>query len=300
MAEMDFGTDGLALDAGALGQTDESGTGLAEGLSDGTPADRLLAEDGAPGPDDDPQYKYWQGAYTKSRQRDRERYGKLETEHTQFGEVLRNFYTSDEYALQVLRQRFPQLAGRLSLDGATAPRTSETPTGGQLEGLLAQSLGDDLAFLAPRLGPVLERVITAAVSSALAPDRQRTEQREAAERKTQEEAIFAKLDGQYPGWEARYATKMQALDAFLGSDALHHPDFGDRHELLLRLLTPDLARVEAARSMGEAARGRVTSGRAGRPGQPNVQEQARAAPNNADAWEIAAQAALRDWRRGAA
>lgn len=298
MAEMDLGTDDLALDAGALGQTGEGEGVQADALLDGTPEERLGDE--APPDPDDPQYKYWHSAYTKSRQRDREKYRTLEAEHTQFGDVLRNFYTSDEYALQVLRQRFPQLAGRLSLDGASPPRSTETPTGGQLEGLLAQSLGEDLAFLAPRLGPVLDRVITAAVSSALAPDRQRNEQRAAAERKTQEDAIFAKLDGQYPGWEARYATKMQALDAFLGSDALAHPEFGNRHELLLRLLTPDLARVEAARSMGDAARGRVTAGRAGRPGQPNIAEQARAAPTNADAWEIAAQAALRDVRRGAA
>ena len=306
MAEMDLGTDDLPLDAGALGQTDEGQSGLADATTDGTPEERFTDE--TPPDPTDPNYLYWQGAYTKSRQRDREKYGTLEGEHKQFGDVLRNFYTSDEYALQVLRQRFPHLAGRLSLDGAPAPgtgpgqasRAGETPTSGQVEGLLAQSLGEDLAFLAPRLGPVIERVIATAVSSALAPDRQRSEQREAAERKQQEEAIFAKLDGQYPGWEARYATKMQALDAFLGGDALSHPEFGSRHELLLRLLNPDLARVEAARSMGEAARGRVTSGRAGRPGQPNIAEQARAAPNSAEAWEIAAQAALRDWRRGAA
>src|SRR5262249_46999537 len=115
MAEFDYGTDDRTPGAGADEQTDLGGGGPAAGgpgrHEDGTTPDPFSSGEVSDDPND-PQYKRWQAAYTRSRQRDRERYGKMEQEHQQFGQVLRDFYASDEYALQVLRQRFPQLAGR--------------------------------------------------------------------------------------------------------------------------------------------------------------------------------------------
>src|SRR5262252_6830479 len=123
MAEFDdLGSDGVVSD-GASVQTGEAMDGQAE-----PPGTQELFSPEQPDDPNDPNWKYWQAAYTRGRQRDRERYGKLEQEHAQFGDVLRNFYTSDEYALQVMRQRFPQLAGRLSLD-STSSGVSAGPGG---------------------------------------------------------------------------------------------------------------------------------------------------------------------------
>lgn len=302
MAEFDdLGTVEQPLDAGALAQTGEELTGQAEPPPEET--DSLFGE---PPPDpNDPNYKYWQGAYTKTRQHDRQRdsqrYGKLESEHQQFGEVLRNFYTSDEYALQVLRQRFPQLASRLSLDGTLSPGTQNgaPSTEGVLTQHLLAGLDPDLQFLAPRLGPAIEAAMQAYVGQAVRPLQQQTEQQQVATRRAQEDELLAALDSQHPGWEARYGPQMKALDDFLNSDALTHPTFGDKYSLYLRLLNPDLARVDAARSMSAASRARLVTGRAGRTSSPATEQQVLSAKNSAEAFRLAAQAAMQELRRGA-
>src|SRR5262249_14169472 len=183
MAEYDYGTDDLDPGAGASEQTDLGG-GVPAAGDDGTTPDPFSSGEVSDDPND-PQYKRWQAAYTRSRQRDRERYGKMEQEHQQFGQVLRDFYASDEYALQVLRQRFPQLAGRLTTDGAPAgpqaPPTSGNGTGGSVyTRVLARHLGTDLEWLAPRLAPAIEELTAHLVGSAVRPLEQRDEQRQVA------------------------------------------------------------------------------------------------------------------------
>jgi hypothetical protein len=302
MADTNFGTDDQEPEAGA----DELQTEQAPGGQTDTPEepgeDALLDKDGTVAPDPtDPNYKYWQGAYTQTRQRDRERYGKLEGEHKQFGDVLRQFYQSDEYALQVLRQRFPQLATKLSLDGTPASEAG-TPTGGstsRVVQLLESKLGSDLAFLAPRLGPVLEEVIRASLTEAITPLHRQTEERAALDRKREEDRLLTEMDSQYPGWEPRYGSKMQDLDAFLGSDQLTHPVYGNRYQLLYKLLNGDQARIDATRAMNHAAHSRLTTGRAGRESQPNIDEQVLKAKSNTEAFMLAAEAAARELgRRG--
>lgn len=294
MAEFDdLGSDGVVSD-GASVQTGEAMDGQAE-----PPGTQELFSPEQPDDPNDPNWKYWQAAYTRGRQRDRERYGKLEQEHAQFGVVLRNFYTSDEYALQVMRQRFPQLAGRLSLD-STSSGVSAGPGGSSgLTQALEQHLGPDLAFLAPRLGPVLEQVLSSYVGQAIRPLQQQSEQQQAAARRSKEDELLSVLDAQHPGWEDRYGGQMRALDDFLNSDALTHPQFGDKYSLYLRLLNPDMARVDAARSLSEAGRGRVITGRAGPTSRPTIAQQVSNAKTNADAFRLAAQAAIAELRRGA-
>jgi hypothetical protein len=294
MAE-EFSTEGQEGLDGAEGQTGDAQTQMTDDQMGEGQGERFTEE--RPEDPNDPQYKYWQGAYTKTRQRDRERYGQLETEHKQYGDVLRNFYQSDEYALQVLRQRFPQLANQLSFDGTRQSQVNTPQTSSQNSAIVAeleQSLGKDLAFLAPSLGPVMEKVVQAATRAALAPYEQRTQQQAEAERKRQEDSLLAQMDSTYPGWEQRYGKDMQELDAFLGGDSLTHPKYGNKYELLMKLVNPDLARIDAAKSMQTAAKSRLTTGRTGRPSQPNLEEQILATKSNADAFQLAVQAALRE------
>lgn len=246
-----------------------------------------------PADPNDPQYKYWQGAYTKTVDHYRKQLDGLRGEHKQFGDVLRNFYQSDEYALQVLRQRFPQLANRLSLDGTPAPSTAGTPgTATGIEQALSTSLGEDLAFLAPRIAPALE----AAIRQAVEPLSKQTEAQQRATRQAEEQKLMQEMDAANPGWEA-HVSEMEAMQQFLSSGALHHPKFGNRLALLYRLTNPDVARVEAARSMTTASRSRLSTGRPGRPAQPNIEEMVRGAKSSNDAFRLAAEAALREVAR---
>ena len=301
MAEQDLGADTLDDMDGTGEQTDDAQGEMTDvQIPQGTTLDQLM-DKGGHGPEDvnDPQYKYWQAAYTQTRQRERQRYGQVENEHKQYGDVLRNFYQSDEYALQVLRQRFPQLAAQMTFDG-TRGQTQGTPQGSSSQGssplvqALEQRLGKDLAFLAPSLGPVLEEAIAAATQQAVAPLHQQTQQQQEAVRKQAEDVLLADMDSKYPGWEPRYGTDMQALDTFLGSDQLTHPKFGNKYELLLKLVNPDLARIDATRAMNQAGKSRLTTGRSGRASQPNIEAQILGAKTNADAFTLAAQAAMRE------
>lgn len=298
MAEMDLNT-GDDLDMpGPDGETDAPDTPSepAEGTTD---TDALGDE--PPSDPNDPNYKYWQGAYTRARQRDRAQVNTIQSEHQQWGEVLRNFHTDDAYALQVLRSRFPHLAAQLSLPGqaGTTPHARSqvgTTPEGKLEMLLAEQLGPDLQFLAPKLAGALHTVLHESIEAAVTPLKQETQQQQAAARKREEDALLADMDQKHPGWDTRYADDMKTLDAFLASDALMHPKFGNKYELLLRLVNPDVARIDATRQMQTAARSRLTTGRPGRQGQPNVDDEVRKAPTSADAFMLAAQAALRTLR----
>lgn len=235
--------------------------------------------------------KYWQGAYTKSRQKDREKYGKLESEHGQYQQILAKFYQDEAYAKQVLAQRFPQLAAQLvGQPGPAAPGTPASPTSG-LTQQLQQSLGD-YGFLAPALGPVLERVITEQVQQRLTPFEQRTTQQAEQARHAEEASLLAAMDSAHPGWEASYGTQMQELDKFLASEALTHPKYGNKYELYYRLLNADAARIDATRAMADAARQRTGLGRTGRSSVPNVVDQVRKAESARDAFKLAAEAAM--------
>lgn len=309
MAEQDFGADTGDLDAGADEQTDLGTSGQPDGQETGSPQDVL--SDGQDVDPNDEQFKHWQGVYTRTRQRDRQRYGKIEQEHQQYGEVLRNFYQSDEYALQVLRQRFPDLASRLTRDGTpvlreTGTRTERAEGDPGLVSMLQQHLGEDLAFLAPRLAPALEGVIAQAVRGAMQPIEARSKeqeeavrQREAQSRREQEDALLSQMDTEHPGWEQRFGSDMQDLDNFLNSEALTHPRWGNKYQLLLQLVNPDLPRIDATRRMADAGRSRLTTGRSGRPSQSNTQELIMKARNNSEAFRIAAEQAAQELRRGA-
>lgn len=281
-------TEDTPDDASASDETPDEGAGDTDAFTDD------------PEPEDEAGrkvYKHFQAAFTKARMRDREQHSKLADEHTTYKQLLANFYADDSYALQVIRQRFPHLADRLSgtdnratLPASAGQGTVSSGAAGQLQTVLQQKLGPDLAFLAPALADAMQ----AAVGAALQPLEQRTQAEQAQARRQQEDAIMADLDGKYPGWEERYGADMQALHDFLGSDQLTHPKFGNRYELLFRVLNKDTGRIEAARAMEQAGRRRLSAGRTGRSGTPNITDQVTKAARSSEAFRLAAQAALEE------
>jgi len=239
--------------------------------------------------------KFWQGVYTKSRQADRAKYGKMSEEHQQYQQVLANFYKDDKYALQVISERFPQLAkllgGALGQPATAGSQSASHSVADQLQ----QNLGE-YGFLAKALGPVIERIIEERVSTRVAPVEHVLTQQAAQRRTTEENELLTAMDGKYPGWEEAYGGEMQALDEFLGSDALTHPKFGNKYELYYRLLNPDVSRIGAARGMLDAARRRSGVSQGSGRATPNLAEQISKAASPRDAFRLAAQAAMENSR----
>lgn len=274
----------LGADTDGPEMTDEPGDGDALQAEGEEPADAEAAR------------KYWQGAYTKSRQKDRERYGELESEHTQYKNVLAQFYQNDDYARQVLAQRFPQLASQIQGQSGQASPAGESSQTGQSSGLvgrLQQKLGE-FGFLAEGLGSALEEEIESRVQARVGPLEQRTAQHTESQRKAEEDKLLAEMDGKYPGWEDSFGAQMRELDDFLGGNALNHSRFGNKYELYYRLLNPDAARSDAIREMGNAARRRTGLSRTGRSSAPNIGDQIRKAESNADAFALAAKSAMEE------
>lgn len=234
--------------------------------------------------------KYWQGAYTRSRQKDRERYGKMEQEYEQLKTMLTRFYQDEAYAKQVIAQRFPGQAGAGDA-GRGSPARDQQAAG--LTARLQQKLGD-FAFLAEGLGSALEEELEARVQARLQPFEQRITQQTEQSRRQQEDELLTAMDGQYPGWEETYGAHMRELDAFLASDALTHPRFGNKYELYYRLLNPDVARIAAQRAQQEAGQRRTSLGRTGRRSMPNLDDTVRKAESSGEAFRAAARAALEE------
>jgi len=263
-----------------------------ESDEEGEQTEDVLQAEGEEPQDLETARKYWQAAYTKSRQKDREKYGEIEQQHQQYQELLANFYQDDNYAMQVIRQRFPNLANQLS----GQPGQAAAPQGGQSSGVteqLQQSLGE-FGFLADSLGPAIERIIDARVSEKVGPIEQRTKQQTEQQRKAEKDKLLAEMDGKYPGWDEKYRTQMDEMGAFLQSDHLVHPKFGSKYELIFRLANPDAARSDAIREMGSASRRRSGLSRGGRGSVPNISEQVRKAESNADAFRLASRAAAEE------
>jgi hypothetical protein len=286
--------------ADELESIDEGGTDA--GGTDASPANEtptLQAEDGSVGDPDDPQYQHWQQVYATTRQRERQALDELQAQRQQYAEALQQFYTNDDYALQVIAKRFPHLAGQVNRQAGTHALEGHGGQDGEPLGLteaLTQRLGTDLQFLAPSLGPALESAITDAIRRAVAPLQQQAQTQQQAAQAAERARVLADMDANSPGWEAQQQ-QMAELEAFLASNQLVHPKYGSRYQLLARLASPDAGRVTAARQMAQAGRNRLTTGRAGRPSTPDVGQQILQAKTDSEAFRVAAESALRELRQ---
>jgi hypothetical protein len=244
------------------------------------------------------QFKGMQASFTKRMQGLRGKEKAL-GQSTEKAALVDRFWNDRAYALQVIQQMAPQLGLTLQPTGTPGgqpgtgtPAALPTSTEGITQ-LLTAKLGPDLAFLAPALAPAIEHVVTQQTRAAVAPLEQRAQAETQAQRQTQEAALMAELDTEYPGWEEQYGAQMKELDAFLASDALTHPTFGSKYATYLKLLNPSAAKVEAIRGMQQAGRNRVGTGRVGRPAASNVIDQIRQA-NLKDGWNAAWDLAIKN------
>lgn len=275
---------------------DEEMTDDTPGTEQGTPppAEDTFFDPTALAPELQDQWKRMQASFTKKRQEDRT----AARQFSQKAELVDKFYSDRDYARKVVQQIAPYLGLQIQPASGGTPAPQGTPQGGQpgssqeLESELAQSLGQDLGFLAKPLAQVLGRVIEHRVKDALSPFEQQTVLQQQRSQQQEEDEALATMDSQYPGWE-QHQTQMQALDTFLRSGKHRHPVFGTRQEALYKLVTGGaMARVDAAKAMGQAAKNRTTTGRAGRQTAstlPDTLRQANREQGWNQAWALAAQ-----------
>ena len=223
-------------------------------------------------------WKRMQAAFTRGRQKDRE----TARGASEKAMMVDRFYNDPAYALQVLQQVAPALGVRIETGQRTPAPTQETSgtasrSVAAMEGKLAERLGPDLAWLAPKLAEGVLASIEETTQQAIAPLREQLAAQQAREQQVTQQAfeaeqarVMAALDAQMPGWEEQYGGQMRELDAFLNSNALTHPTFGSKHELYLKLLNPAAFRVQAVRDIGRAAANRVASGRTGSTASPGM------------------------------
>jgi hypothetical protein len=283
-ADLGGGPDDQGADPGAEA-ADEPMTDDTQGTEQ--PAEDTFFDPKELAPELQDQWKRMQASFTKRRQEDRQ----TARQSSQKAALVDKFYNDRDYALRVVQQVAPYLGLQLSPMSGGTPAGQGTPQGGHgqsqdLESELQSSLGQDLGFLAKPLAQVLGRVIENRVKDALSPFEQQTLQQRQQSQQQEEDEALAAMDSQYPGWE-QHQTQMQQLNAFLQSGKNRHPVFGTRHEALYKLVTGGaMARVDAAKAMGQAARNRTTTGRAGRQTASNLTDTLRKA-NREQGWNQA-------------
>ena len=101
------------------------------------------------------------------------------------------------------------------------------------------------------------------------------------------ETAFAERN---PGWDAHEDTMVELLD-FLKAPTLTHPTFGNKLELLYRVVTGDTTEAKAVQKVfektAEAARARSVTSSGGRSSAPNLEQRIRDRKlSDAEAWAL--------------
>lgn len=224
------------------------------------------------------EWKRMQAGFTRARQKDREQVRQAQ-EKVQLVDRLNS---DPAFAKQLVEFLAPKVGIQLGGPPVLSPPAHQQANAlaDTVSQALADKLGPELAFLAPALAEAVQEATRAAVSpfeKRQVEQESMTRAQQQAARQAEEDRLMAELDAKLPNWEEEYGKKMEALDAFLASDTLVHPEFGSKYDLYLRLLNPDMARVAAIKDMERSSRLGITTGRTGTPTRSNVLDRVKEA-----------------------
>lgn len=299
MDEFDSGT---ATDTAPQGLDSPEPTG--DALASATPAAETPAApqeesfiDPSQLPDDiKPHWKRMHAAYTKTRE-------DLKSGREARSEIQK-FYSDLEYQERILNQVATQRGYKLVRPGEQ-PTAQPSATGSQPAGQAPADFVEKIKVnLAPELqwmAPSLAATQWAAVQAAIQPLMQERQQEKQSSKAQEYQTAADELGTKFPGWEAE-EENMNELLGFLQGGQMRHPKFGNRLEVLYKaaqLLNGHQGHVvqDYAKRTSEAARSRTVSSNAAKPSLENYQERIRKAPNQRDAFAIAAQVGLEEARR---
>lgn len=126
----------------------------------------------------------------------------------------------------------------------------------------------------------------------LTPLAQTLQAQQLAARQASYHEVKEDLSARHPGWEA-HEDEMVELVQFLQSPALKHPKYGNKLELIYRMVNGGQVQQQAVQQMlaktAQAATAKSTvSGPAGRSTVPDTEERIRSAKSDTDAWSLIA------------
>lgn len=226
-----------------------------------------------------PHFKRMQAAYTRKMQAlaaDRDKV-----------ELVTRFRSDPEFARQLIAAEAQRMGLTLQApppaNGQPAPNGTPGAPPPELVARIEASLSPELKWMAPQMAAAT----WASTQMYIQPLAQRSQQADQEARTQQYEALVAQLSEALPGWEA-HEEDMAEVHRWLKSDAMTHPRFGSKLELLYHAVTRNAAAVRTAtQRMTDAARSASRTGQSNRTSLPNITDRVRKAASTREAWDIA-------------
>lgn len=177
---------------------------------------------------------------------------------------------------------------------ASAPETSQSVKSADAPPELVQAVKERLTPELQWMADSIASAHWAANKMTLAPVLKRFEQDHKERVDKEYEELAEELSLKVPGWEDK-EEEMDEMLAFLeNTSQFRHPTYGSKLELLYNLATGNTrATQEAINRFSHAARNRSGISSAGRQSMPDISEKIVKAKTEQEAWDIAADAALK-------
>lgn len=275
------------------GSADDPGVPLPKDTQ-GPPADAIQQSgevffDAASLPDElKGQWKKMQASYTRKMQDIKGARDALD--------LVNRFNSDPEFAAQVLQQRAAQLGLSLNRMGtssgaqtSTFPAQHGEPPAEFVAAMQAQ-FPPELAWMAP----MQAKAWWAANQQAMAPIMERLREQETSRSEDEWQRVESDMDEKYPTWRDD-EDLLAEMATFLRGNALRHPRFGNKLELIWKALKGEAFGVaEATRRMSAAGRNRVSTGSNGRQMVDNVKDRVMQAKTATEAFRLAAEAAAQE------
>lgn len=210
------------------------------------------------------------------------------------------FMSDPEYAKQTILAYASQL-GLTVTEAQAAAQYAASASGGIQPVKNAEAPPELVRAMKERLAPELQwmaesnaEAYWAANKIMLAPILKRFDEDRKDRVDKEYEELAEELSLKAPGWEDK-EEEMDGMLAFLENKSqFRHPTYGSKLELLHNLVTGNTrATQEAINRFSHAARNRSSIGSAGRQSVPDISEKIVKAKTEQEAWDIAADAALK-------
>lgn len=266
----------------------------AEGASDGdgkAPPQESFIDPGSLPEELRPHWKRMHGTFSREMGKIKESKKKIED--------YDRFMSDPEYAKQTILAYASRLGLTVTEAQAAAQYAASTSTVSPVK--TADVPSELVQAVKERLAPELQWMADSIASAhwaankmTLAPIVRRFEEDRKERVDKDYEELAEELSLKVPGWEDK-EEEMDGMLAFLENKShFRHPTYGSKLELLYNLVTGNTrATQEAINRFSHAARNRSGIGSAGRQSTPDISEKVVKAKTEQEAWDIAADAALK-------
>lgn len=215
-------------------------------------------------------------------------------------EAYDRFMTDNEYAKQTILAYASQLGLTVTEAQAAAnyaASVAKTNRGNPISDAPQQLVQAVRERLSPELQWMADSIASAhweANRLTIGPVLARLEGDKKKQRENEYDRYAAQLTEKVPGWENQEDAMNAIREFILDETSLYHPTYGSKLELFYNLATSNSrATQEAINRFSQAARNRSSIGGSGPQSQSNIAERVLKAKTEQEAWEIAANDAVK-------